>query len=128
MAPATGTTPLLNEPYLLAILKNETLPMTSDGMLEFCSVLVLACVDRKVTREYLMEFQDVCNAMHSHLGDVECGMRLIDALKSVDKAYDTKDLDESMREHGKVFTQKRRLLAEMFTKLTECPTADDKIN
>lgn len=120
--------PKLNEARLLLTLSNDDIPLTPDGVRALCSLVVLACYDRKVEREFFASVLDLVATINSALGEIICGGRMAQALHDVDPERTPTLLMEQSVVHGRIFRQTRKLLAEKFALVTQCPTTQDKVS
>jgi len=125
----TGTSPKLNEVGIHATLAAEDYFLTPNGMRSVCSLVLLACYDRKVEREFMADIIDQVTNISICLSDLECGSKMAHALVSVvdpkrDTAEHTAKLEGIARELG----AKRKRLAEKFALVCQCHTGNDTLS
>lgn len=124
----TGTTPILNELLILATLNREETPLSGDDIRMLSALVLMACYDRKVEREFLAEVIETMSEMHDCVGVLEKGVSYIYILSEIDPERTPSVLGGAIKEWGEEFTRLRRKLASYMEKLVECPTAADRIS
>lgn len=120
--------PKLDELRLLVTLRNEDMPLTCDGWRCLTNLLILACYDRKVEREFFAEFMDLASTCQSALETIEQTMKMERILVLVNPDLPSAKLAEVGRAALSAFIGSRRVLADKFERVCQCPTLADKVS
>lgn len=128
MVQVTGTDPLLNEDMILKTLQDEVFEFSSDDIRGLCNLVLLACYDRKVGREFFAEMIVHSTNMQECVSEVESGIKMISVLKKIDPTKSPDTLSAAIKEWGKKFTTERRKMTEQFGLLCQCPTGKDPVS
>lgn len=97
------------------------------------SLVLLACYDRKVKREFMAEMIDRAAMMDICLSGLECAVRLQMAAAKPPKKG-SKVLAEvpvkspEIEQLTKSFNTQRKALADKFALVTQCPTGENTIS
>jgi hypothetical protein len=113
---------------ILATLNREETPLSGDDIRMLSALVLMACYDRKVEREFLAEVIETMSEMHDCVGVLEKGVSYIYILSEIDPERTPSVLGGAIKEWGEEFTRLRRKLASYMEKLVECPTAADRIS
>lgn len=123
-----GTDPKLNEGRIYSTLCDESIPLSTDGWRALGQLVVLACYDRKVEREFFAEILNLVGETQASLDAVEDAMRMHHLLQVACPGEESKILSKVAQDSGKVFLGARRQLAAKFSLVYQCPTTEDKIS
>lgn len=120
--------PKLNEERLLATLRDETLPVSVNSWRAIGELVLMACYDRKVEREFFAEVMDLLCEGQAAINELAVTARMITLLQGVSPEHPCVILKGIADDWAKMFTVKRRALVEKFYLVTECPTTLDKVS
>lgn len=120
--------PMLNERAILATLRNDAMQLSVDGWRAFCEVILMACFDRKVTREFFAEMLDLTSETQDAIGELEGIGRMMRLLAVTEPTQSSAMLKEEAEKFSKLFAHHRRRIAEKFALLVQCPTTADPIH
>ena len=120
--------PQLPEKAMLNTLADVEHPVTSTGMRQLMLLILLACYDRKVERDFMASMLYETTELHELIGDMESAERcriMCEDMKIIDisKQYE-KEIQDSLEK----FCAMRTSLAKKFSLVTQCPTTGDKIS
>lgn len=120
--------PKLNEPRILASLRDEMLPLSVNGWRSLCEIVLMACYDRKVEREFFAEVLDLVGETQTAIDEIEMIGRMMKLLMVLGPDKQSEMLVNAAQGMGKMFMHKRRQMADKFALLCQCPTTADKIS
>lgn len=119
--------PELNEEQILQFLVSDV-PISPNGIRTISGLVLLACYDRKVTREYMAKMIDHNQNINIILQGLEKTFRLREAMKLLRPNASTPQLDQNFEELIKRLVALRYRIAEDFKAVTECPTTKNTLH
>ena len=123
-----GVDPKLNELNILATLNNETFHLSTDDYRSLCSLVLLACYDRKVEREFIVEVIETVTAVYSCIEAVELGISFVYFLSVVDPQRKPLLISGNLQLWVVELARLRKTLAGYMELLIECPSSSDLIS
>jgi len=119
----------------LRCLRDFDQPMSTGRVRLLCAGAVLACHDRKVCRDYLVDILKICDGMQETVATLDRTATVTKVVEMLDRGHrikpDARSLDgafhlpealqQKIVEHEKLLCAQRLRLAEVLSYLTECP-------
>jgi len=134
----------LDERMILHTLRNVGTDMQATDMHAVCSMVLIACYDRQVEREFFFDVLRLCNEMYTDTVMMDRAVILQQAIALLDKRQQLHPEAKTEMPGGKralpeqlqagfemahrSYTRKRLQLADMVELLTECPSSLDMIS
>ncbi len=120
--------PKLNESRILEALANDELMLTPNGARSLFSLVLLACYDRKVERDFMADMIDKCAEAEQTVADLECAGRMYTVLYTIEPEGTPANLNEEVERLSRLWISRRKALAEKFSLVCQCPTTLDRVN
>lgn len=137
----------MDERRLLARLRDVERPCTPHTLQLLTSLVVLACYDRQVERDFFTDVLELCNDLAGETAAMDRAVTLGRAVTVLDKRQQLADtapgpdnpdapakqrlpdlLYARFHDHHAVFTTKRLALADLVELLMQCPDLDDPVS
>jgi hypothetical protein len=119
--------PKLDEAMIARMLTNEFL-LSPQGVRSLLSMVLLACYDRKVEREFMADMIGRADDVHILLSQMESGSKMRAMLTALQPETKTDAIDDELKKLGMEWQRKREGLAAKFSEVRQCPTTRDTIN
>ena len=120
--------PLLNEQRILETLNNWQLLLTPNSVRSLCALVLMACYDRKVTREFMAEMIDRNQEIGITMSELEGAAKLRGAMRLLRPNVEPKEIDEKIANLCGQWRRQRQIMADKFALVTQCPTTVDRLS
>jgi hypothetical protein len=120
--------PKLDEDRIANALSNPTVVLTPNGIRSLMSLVLMACYDRKVEREFMAEMIDVTAEVGILLSRMESGAKMRAAFSILKPGMEPTEIDEELQGLMRTWNAQRARVAMKFALLRQCPTTFDTIS
>lgn len=116
----------LDDEMIVACLRDENTPISSNMLRSLCSLVLMAAWDRKVEREFFAELVDDVARMSVDIADIET-LSNMRALVSAQRG-NVNPIDKEVHKLIVGFSAKRQKVADKMDLIAQCPGKNDSIS